>query len=273
MSLSIQTPPYGEVLTVEEAKGHLKAAIDVTEDDSLIAVQIAAARELIETGTGANRDRCKTMLATTFVLVMDCFPGHCIEIPRVPLISVVSITYVDLAGTTQTLATSVYTVDTASGKIDLGYLQFWPSTRTIPNAVTVRFIAGLAAKVTAVAGTDLLTVYGRTFANNDVLQLINSGGTLPGGLSSGTPYYVVNASGSTFKLSLTSGGSAIDVTQAGTGIHYAGMDASGFTALRQAVLLQVAKYYRNRGDAGWEIGSTIDRTQIAIDALIASQGA
>jgi hypothetical protein len=40
---------------------------------------------------------------------------------------------------------------------------------------------------------------------------------LPGGFTAGTVYYVVNASGSTFELSATSGGSAINSTSAGAG--------------------------------------------------------
>jgi hypothetical protein len=40
---------------------------------------------------------------------------------------------------------------------------------------------------------------------------------LPGGFTAGTTYYVVSASGSTFELSASSGGSAIDSTSAGAG--------------------------------------------------------
>lgn len=45
-------------------------------------------------------------------------------------------------------------------------------------------------------------------------------GTLPGGLSDGVPYYVINASGNTFQLSTTPGGAAIDITSSGTGAQY-----------------------------------------------------
>jgi hypothetical protein len=44
------------------------------------------------------------------------------------------------------------------------------------------------------------------------------GSTLPGGFSAGTPYYVVNAAGSTFQLSATSGGSGINATSGGAGL-------------------------------------------------------
>jgi hypothetical protein len=41
---------------------------------------------------------------------------------------------------------------------------------------------------------------------------------LPGGFTAGTTYYVVDASGDTFSLSATSGGSAINSTSAGAGV-------------------------------------------------------
>lgn len=43
---------------------------------------------------------------------------------------------------------------------------------------------------------------------------------LPGGFSAGTVYYAVSSSGSTFGLSATSGGAAIDSTSAGSGTAY-----------------------------------------------------
>lgn len=44
--------------------------------------------------------------------------------------------------------------------------------------------------------------------------------TLPAGFTAGTTYYVVSSSGSTFELSATSGGSAINSTAAGSGTAY-----------------------------------------------------
>jgi len=45
-------------------------------------------------------------------------------------------------------------------------------------------------------------------------------GTPPSPLVDGMTYYVVNATVDTFKLSLTSGGSAIDITTQGSVAHY-----------------------------------------------------
>jgi hypothetical protein len=45
-----------------------------------------------------------------------------------------------------------------------------------------------------------------------------AGSVLPGGLTAGTVYYIVSASGDSFQLSATSGGSAITLTSDGSGI-------------------------------------------------------
>jgi hypothetical protein len=43
--------------------------------------------------------------------------------------------------------------------------------------------------------------------------------TLPAGLATGTTYYVIDSSGVTCKLSLTVGGTAVNITDTGTGTH------------------------------------------------------
>ena len=68
---------------------------------------------------------------------------------------------------------------------------------------------------TANAGTDVIT-FTTALTNGTAIQLFTTTAA-PGGLAIGTTYYVVNASGATCKLSLTSGGAAIDITSAGTG--------------------------------------------------------
>ena len=81
---------------------------------------------------------------------------------------------------------------------------------------------------TANAGTDVISYTG-TLVDGQIIQVFTTGatpstiGVTPGGLFTGTPYYVVSASGSTCKLSLTSGGVAINITSAGTGIQSFGV--------------------------------------------------
>lgn len=74
---------------------------------------------------------------------------------------------------------------------------------------------------TASASADTLTVTNARF-ENDLLVYVATEDTAPAGLTAGNTYYVVNASagGTVFQLSDTLGGSAINITSAGTGKQY-----------------------------------------------------
>jgi hypothetical protein len=66
-------------------------------------------------------------------------------------------------------------------------------------------------------GTETFTSTAHGKANADVVKVHSSADDLPSGLSSTRVYYIVGATTDTFQLSLTSGGSAVDVTSAGSG--------------------------------------------------------
>lgn len=67
--------------------------------------------------------------------------------------------------------------------------------------------------------TDILTTQVRSFSDGDTVYVTTSD-TLPSPLDWITTYYVVSSTGTSFKLSLTFGGAAINITTAGTGVHY-----------------------------------------------------
>lgn len=71
---------------------------------------------------------------------------------------------------------------------------------------------------TADASTDYITSTSHGLLNGDLIH-VETTGTLPGGLVDGTDYYVINKTTSTFQVSLTSGGSAVNITSIGTGTH------------------------------------------------------
>lgn len=75
-----------------------------------------------------------------------------------------------------------------------------------------------AAVFTANATTDIFTSNAHGLTNEDKVQLTTAT-TLPAGLSLATSYYVITATTNTFQLSATPNGSAIDITDAGTGAH------------------------------------------------------
>lgn len=135
MALTLVTAPTSEPVSLAEAKEHLR--VTATDEDALITSLVGSAKESAETITG------RALITQTWDLSLDSFP-QVIDIPKPPLVSVTSITYIDTAGATQTLASTEYTVDTKSepGRIVPAYGKSWPSTRDIVNAVTVRFVAG-----------------------------------------------------------------------------------------------------------------------------------
>lgn len=72
--------------------------------------------------------------------------------------------------------------------------------------------------VTADASTDKLTLSGHGMADTTKVQFTTTG-TLPAGLSLATTYFVRDSATNDFKVALTSGGSAIDITNTGSGTH------------------------------------------------------
>ena len=160
----IQTAAATDPVTLAEAKEHLR--IDGTDDDTWLTNNITAATNIAQ--KFANRQ----FVTATY----DWFlPGFCwdeLRVPMPPLQSVTSITYVDSAGTTQTLATSVYQVDAnrEPGRITPAYGQYWPSWRVDTyNAVTVRFVAGYgaASAVPKEVKTAILLWLGELYENRE----------------------------------------------------------------------------------------------------------
>jgi uncharacterized phiE125 gp8 family phage protein len=147
MSLYLVTAPAAEPVSLADVKLHLR--VDSTAEDDLIAGLITAARDYLEAFTRRAIPR------QTWDWKLDAFPcGSEFYLPKAPCASVTSITYIDTDGTSQTLATSVYDTDlptgpmARAGRVFLKYQQVWPQTRSIPNAVTVRFVAGYADSAT-----------------------------------------------------------------------------------------------------------------------------
>lgn len=88
-----------------------------------------------------------------------------------------------------------------------GKIYYWNATQgVVPVTATITIAS--PGVVTATTG----------YSNGDAIVL-NTTGALPTGLTPGTVYYVVNASGSTFSLAATYGGTAITTSGAQSGTH------------------------------------------------------
>lgn len=109
-----------------------------TTEDWLIGMLIKAARIAAEGITN------RALITQTWDLYLDNFPPWELYLPMPTLQSVVSISYVDSNGTTQTLAADQYLVDAKSepARITPAWGLVWPVTRWQTNAVTVRFACG-----------------------------------------------------------------------------------------------------------------------------------
>jgi uncharacterized phiE125 gp8 family phage protein len=148
MGLQLITPPALEPISILEARAHCR--IDTAEDDGLLAGYIIAARRHCETHLE------RVLITQTWDATYDWgwpreYEAHgywlryVIRPPIQPLQSVTSITYVDTAGVSQTLGTSLYVVHAGKdrvGYVDLAHGQSWPEVRCQTDAITMRFVAG-----------------------------------------------------------------------------------------------------------------------------------
>jgi uncharacterized phiE125 gp8 family phage protein len=140
MSLKLVTAASTYPVTLAEAKLHLR--VDSTDEDTLITALITAATEMCEQATG------RALMTQTWLLTLDEFPAE-IELTRVPVQSVTSVTYTDTDGAVQTLSTG-----SNWRLLDLGDFSFarivpvygyeWPATREQNNVVSVQYVAGYA---------------------------------------------------------------------------------------------------------------------------------
>lgn len=142
-ALEQSSGPAVEPLTTAQAKDHLR--IDSHDEDTLIDNYVKSARYAVEQLTG------RQLITATYKLYMEEYPTI-ILLPRPPLSSVTSITYVDTSGTTQTESTDNYSVDSKSapGRIVEAYGKNWSTPRKQANSVTVTYVAGYGAAATSI---------------------------------------------------------------------------------------------------------------------------
>jgi uncharacterized phiE125 gp8 family phage protein len=140
------SPWLVEPITLADARLHLKLDASGSPashpDDELVRALMQAAREWCEDYTR------RAFVQRTVRLNLDRFPEYIgdIELWSPPVASVTGITYLDEDGASQTLATSVYTVDldVLPPRITLKLGQAWPATADLPQAVKVTYLAGYA---------------------------------------------------------------------------------------------------------------------------------
>lgn len=146
-SLTRQTAPAVEPVTLSEAKAHLR--VDTSDDDTYIGTLITAAREWCE----QYLDR--TLVHTQWVMRFDKFPDSGIEpveLPRPPMVAsgtatAVTLTFTTEPGSTSTYSTAEYRVDryATPGTVLPIYGSTWTPHRQDDNAISVTWWAGYGA--------------------------------------------------------------------------------------------------------------------------------
>ena len=187
------SPPAAEPLTLAEAKLHLRVDVDITDDDSLITALIVTARQQAEHRTG------RALVSQQWRYAIDTFPADSLELPLPKLLSVQSVTYLDSAGTRQTLANTEYDVitDELVGRLLPAYGKSWPDCRVRPGSVQVSYTCGYgaAADVPQSIKAWMLLAIGAWYENREALTSGQPVAELPRSFWNGLldPFYVPGA--------------------------------------------------------------------------------
>lgn len=164
MTLKRITAPASEPIDLATAKAHCR--VIHSSEDSLIALYIAAAAQALD---GPDGLLGRALLTQTWDYSQDGFDGDSIALPLPPLQSVTTVKYLDADGVLQTLDAGRYTVNTADGTVTID-ADGWPTTQDVPNAVTIRFVAGYASatEVPAPIRAAMLLHIGDLFENRQI---------------------------------------------------------------------------------------------------------
>lgn len=157
----VVTPPAVEPITLAEAKRHVELNANDDNHDDTLTLHIAAAREQWERDTG------KALIARTLRLVLANICDN-LQLPERPVTAITSIRYYP-NDTIETLASSVYQLDTSTSTLRLGYNQVWPSWAERWDAWEINYTAGEHADATTVPKIDkqaVLLYVGYLFRGN-----------------------------------------------------------------------------------------------------------
>lgn len=146
MAAILVTPPSVEPISLAEAKAH--ARVEVPNDDGYLSSLVTVSREHLE-----NETR-RAFNTQTWDLTLDYdwprtrlwnYSKPRIVLPRPPVQSVTSVSYIDTAGASQVLASDQYKLargNTGEWFIEPAYNVTWPSVRQELATITIRFVAG-----------------------------------------------------------------------------------------------------------------------------------
>lgn len=161
MGIKVITPAPA-VLTLAEMRLHLRLDTvgGVHPDDTLLSALLLSAVQYCEHYTQ------RSIGTQTLELALDGFPDGPINLPKGPLQSVTSVTYVDPAGATTTLSNLLYAIDDYGVDAWLipKYGTDWPEAEASANSVKVQYVAGSLEPSVRSA---LLLIIGHMYENRE----------------------------------------------------------------------------------------------------------
>ena len=155
-------------VTVAEANHLLR--IDSPDDDADIQSMIEAATQLATTYTR------RAIAISSMRLTLDAFPAE-IELLFPPVLSVASISYIDVDGVTQIVASNQYVLDAASEPCWVlpADSVTWPQTKVTANAVQVDYSAGYGTACPSAIKQFILLHVGDMYKNREATVDAKSG--------------------------------------------------------------------------------------------------
>jgi uncharacterized phiE125 gp8 family phage protein len=159
--VTVVTAPTLQPLTLTQCKKQCEIATDDDTHDDQLTDMIDEATDQWQ----ADTDMC--LMTQTLRVYLENWADP-IRLPRRPVKSITSVKYYDASNSLTTLATSVYSLDTARREIRLAYDQVWPSITNRWDAIEVTYVAGEsdAVNIPATARRALLLLVGYYFGKN-----------------------------------------------------------------------------------------------------------
>ncbi|WP_439618398.1 head-tail connector protein [Shinella sp.] len=176
MSIAELMPPAAEPITLAEVKAHLR--LDASDEDTLLAGLMRAAREHLEGQTGL------ALIARTFRLYLDDWPeARVIQIARGPVQTIKTVTVYDAAGAPVEVDVTGYVLDGTARPARL-VLPARPATERALNGIEIDFTAGFGESGAEVPDTlkrALLLHVAAMYELRGVLSLDDQPGAVPQG--------------------------------------------------------------------------------------------
>lgn len=143
--IRLVSPVAEEPITLEDAWAHLRIDVDSPpssdHDAWLTGFGIPAAREYCEHWLGSS------IAPQTLELATNGFPHRFAKLPFGPVLSIVSVTYLDPDTSPPqyaTVDTADYQLDAYTSRLELAYGASWPTAVDFTNSVKIQYRAGFS---------------------------------------------------------------------------------------------------------------------------------